>query len=627
VTSTAKIRVGAWTADPESNLLEQGDRSIRLEPRAMDVLVHLAGRPGAVTSVEQLMSAVWKEVIVSDGSVYLAISQLRQALGDADHGSSYIETVPKRGYRLTVPTVPLGTESPPTSEPVGSQRKRTAATVPMAAGILAAVLVVAALAWALRPAATEHSIAVLPFADLSPDGDQAYFADGVTEEVLNRLARIRDLRVIGRASSFQLRGRGGDSREIGQKLGVEHLLVGSVRKAGDRVRITAQLSEAGTGEQLWSQSYERKVGDIFAIQDEIAKAVAAAMQIKLGVGEIWQMPGMTHDVAAYDEYLHGMALNLVSRPESFPPAIAHLQRAVDIDPSFSMAWSGLHSVYSNGAFAVPEHAVDWRRAAAESLERARQLTPDAPHVLLGLGIASVRSGNWLEGAELFQRLEKSYAEHGMAAEAAGPRGTLLLGVGRIDESIRLLELARAHDPLAPAYAGFLSQAYVANRDFRAALAEIDRGTQLEGLRESLLNSGLSVALCSGDRREIERRLAAITDDTPTARVHRRLGLFLEKPAGAAAEIRALLATASDTEKAALAVWAAYFAESALALEILSDVAPLRGHPGMIWLPLFHDARTKPGFVELVERMGMADYWRKYGFADLCQPVAQQIQCR
>ena len=249
-------------------------------------------------------------------------------------------------------------------------------------------------------------------------------------------------------------------------------------------------------------------------------------------------------------------------------------------------------------------------------------------MLLELGIASVRRGQWLEGADLFQRLEKSYADHGMAAEAAGPRGALLLGVGRVRESIRSLESARAHDPLAPAFAGFLSQAYLANRDYRSALAEIDRGLQLEGLHEALLNSGMTVALNSGERREIERRLAAITDDTPAASVHRRLAQFLGKPTGVAAEIRALTLTATDSDKVALAVWAAYYGEPALALELLSEVAPRRGHPGMIWLPLFADARTMPGFRELVERMGMADYWRVLGFADFCRPLNErQIECR
>jgi len=593
----------------------------------MDVLMFLASRAGTVTSLEELMTAVWKGVVVSDGSVYLAISQLRQALGDAANGVSYIETVPKRGYRLTVPVESMSFDEPPrevTRHPPRSRNRVLIAGVCLLAAIIAGW---AAVTLRPTPSAIEHSLAVLPFADLSPEGDQGYFADGVTEEVLNRLASIRDLRVIGRTSSFQVRGQNSDARALGEKLGVEHLLVGSIRKAADRVRVTAQLSEARTGQQLWSQTYERKLDDIFAIQDEIAKAVAAAMQVKLGVGELARMPGMTRDVAAYDEFLRGMALNLVMRRESFPPAIAHLQRAIDIDPTFSMALSGLHAVFNNGAFAVPERAEEWRRAAAESLERARQLTPDAPHVLLEGGIAAVRRGDWLGGAELFKRLEVSYAENGMSAAAAGPRGVLLLAVGRIRESIRSLESARAHDPLAPALAGFLSQAYLSNRDFRSALAEIDRGLQLEGLRESLLNSALSVALNSGDRSEIERRLAAITDDTFTARVHRRLAQFLEKPAGVAAEIRSLIPKASDGERVALAVWAAYFGEHALALDILTEVMPRRGHAGVIWVPLFSEARSQPGFMVLVENLGMSDYWRVYGFADFCQPAGERIQCR
>jgi TolB-like protein len=566
------------------------------------------------------MKAVWKDVVVSDGSVYLAISQLRQALDDPANGGSYIETVPKRGYRLTVPVEPHIVAAPVPPAPA-SRRRWTAPA--LAIGIIAALI---ALAWTLRPNATDHSLAVLPFSDLSPDGDQAYFADGITEEVLNRLANIRDLRVIGRTSSFQLRGQGADPRALGEKLGVQHLLVGSVRKAGGRVRVTAQLSEVRSGQQLWSQTYERELGDIFAIQDEISKAVAAAMQVKLGVGEQSLVPGMTRDVAAYDEFLQGMALNLQMRPESFPPAIAHLQRAVDIDPNFSLAWAGLHAVYSNGAFTIPERAPEWRRAAAESLERARQLTPDAPDVLREMAVAAIRRGNWLEGAELFQRLDRFYTGRGMTGEAAGPRGVQLLAVGRIREAIPALEIARAHDPLAPAFAGFLGQAYLANRDYRSASAEIDRGLALDGLREALLNSGVSVALNSGDRGEIERRLTALTDATPAVRVHRRLAAFLDSPASAVTEIRMLMAGANDREKVALAVWSAYYSEPSLALELLSDATPRLGHPGVIWLPLFSSARSLPGFADLVRRMGMAEYWRVYGYADFCKSVNSRLEC-
>ncbi len=619
--STTKFRIGAWIANPALNQLEQGERTARLESRAMDVLMVLVARAGAVASVEDLMTAVWKGVVVTDGSVYLAISQLRQALGDTEHGASYIETVPKRGYRLTVPVETLALEDAPS--PAAPTSRRAWARAALA---LVVVGVAFALIWSLRPKPADRSLAVLPFADLSPEGDQAYFADGVTEEILNRLARIGDLRVIARSSAFQLRGQGADTRALGEKLGVEHLLVGSVRKSADRVRVTAQLSETRSGAQLWSQTYERQLDDIFAIQDEIAKAVAAAMQVKLGVGESSLMPGMTRDVAAYDEYLRGMALNLQTRPESFPPAIAHLQRAVAIDPTFSMAWSGLHGVYSNGAYAVPERAAEWRRAATESLEKAREMTPDAPHVLLQLGIASARRGDFRAGAQLFQRPEKSYAELGMVGESSAPRGTLLLAVGRIGEAIPALERARAVDPLAPAYAVFLSRAYLANRDFRGALAEVDRGLALEGLHDQLLNAGLSIALNSGDRGEIQRRLAALTDDVPSGRISRRLAQFLEKPAGVATEIRAQLATASDGERVALAVWSAYYDQTGLALELLTDVAPRLSHPGVLWIPLFAKLRTTPEFIGIVERLGMPDYWRAYGFADSCQAVGQLIRC-
>ncbi len=282
----------------------------------MDVLTVLAVRAGTVASVGDLMSVVWKGVVVSDGSVYLAISQLRQALDEPDSGASCIETVPKRGYRLTVPVETIALDE--AAVPGARAARRAWAKPALALAVVVAVAVMVALTWTPRSKPADHSLAVLPFADLSPEGDQAYFADGVTEEILNRLARIGDLRVIARTSAFQLRGRAADTRALGEKLGVGHLLVGSVRKAEDRVRVTAQLSETRSGAQLWSQTYERRLGDIFAIQDEIAKGVAAAMQVKLGLGDTSLMPGMTRDVAAYDEYLQGMALNLQMRPESLP---------------------------------------------------------------------------------------------------------------------------------------------------------------------------------------------------------------------------------------------------------------------------------------------------------------------
>lgn len=626
--TASRTRIGDWLADPAANLLRKGDRTVRLEPRAMDVLMHLAARAGTVTSIEDLMTGVWKNVVVSDGSVYLAISQLREALGATDNGKSYIETLPKRGYRLVVPVEPAAEEVMPA--PPATRARWT-----WKIGVFAAVAALALLAvfltrgWPARPPTedVDRSLAVLPFADLSPEGDQAYFADGITEEVLNRLASLRDLRVIARASSFQLRGRGTDARAVAEKLGVGHLLLGSVRKGEDRVRITAQLLDARSSRQLWMNTYERRLEDIFAVQDEIAEAVSAAMQVKLRVGELARLPGMTNDVEAYDEYLRAMALNLVARPESFSAAIAHMQRAVEIDPQFSLAWAGLSGIYSNAGFAMPERGAEWQAAAVDALEHARQLTPESPPVLIGLGIMAVRRGDWLGAAPLYERHAKILVEQGLTGRSAAPRGIFFLCVGRVREAIPALENARAHDPLAPAYAGFLGLAYLANGELRAALGEIDRGLTLEGLREGMLDAGLSIALATGDRAEIDRRFAAITDAVPAAAVHRRMAKFLDDPAGAAAEIADIAATAADTEKVSLAVWAAYYDEPQMALDILAEVIARRAHPAAIWHPLFADARKLPGFETLVGDLGLTAYWREYGFGDFCKPEKERLECR
>jgi len=623
VSETASIKIGPWIASPALNLLESGTRSVRLEPRAMDVLMVLARRDGAVVSVEELMSSVWKGVIVGDGSVYLAIRQLRQALGD-DNGVSYIETIPKRGYRLTVPVEFLETGRAPASTvpqtKLSSLRWVGAALI--GAIIVGAVIFASIPRNAAQPASA-HSVAVLPFDNLSSDPEQAYFADGITVELVNALSRVRGLKVTGRVSSFHFKDRIESPRAIGEALGVEHVLEGSVRKSGDRVRIAAQLVNARTGDRLWSETYERRFDDVFSIQDEIATSVANALQIKLGVGDLARVPGMTRNVAAYDEYLRGMTLNIQWTPESFPPAIVHLERAVEIDPSFSVAWAGLHTVYVNGAAMTPDHAEEWRSNAAQALERARALTPDAPHVLLEIGIDESRRGQWLEAAQTFDRLQASYARYGMSDQAWGPRGTFLLAVGRVREAIPALERARTEEPLAVAFASFLGQADLADGNLAGAMAQVDRGLKLGGLETILHRAGLVIALTKNDRAEVRKRLDAMPENIPAVEISRKLAHFIDAPDGAAAEIRSLAANANTVEKTMLAQWAAFFHEPELSLELLTDVAPRLSHPGMLWLPLLRDVRKLPGFKDLVRERGFVDYWHAYGWSDFCRPLGEE----
>jgi TolB-like protein/DNA-binding winged helix-turn-helix (wHTH) protein len=635
------FRIGAWTASPTLNLLEREAQSVRIEPRAMDVLVVLAQRGGAVVSVDELIASVWKGVVVGEGSVYLAIRQLRNVLDHAGDGIRYIETIAKRGYRLTVPAEPLPAQSgsaqpapaqvaTPTAEPrslaidapLPSRRipaKRR--VMPGLAVALVAAAILAGVAFTMFDRALPQdpkSVAVLPFENLSSDPEQDYFADGVTLEILNALSGVRDLQVTGRVSSFHFKDRNQNLSTVGTALGVEHILEGSVRKAGDQVRITAQLSNAGTGRQLWTETYERRLDDLFLIQDEIAKSVANALQVKLAVGDVGRMPGMTRDIAAYDEYLRAHA-RLDGRAESFPPAIANLQRAVALDPSFSMAWGRLSIASANGAGAVPGRAEEWLRLSDEALQRARALTPDAPYVLLWTGVRATRRGRWLEAASIFKQLEASYSRYGLAHQAWQPRGVFLVFVGRVREAFPALERARAEEPLAREVAVYLSVAHTVDGNFTAALAEIDRGLTLDGPDAPLLRAGWLIAINTRDPVELRKRLRALIDNSPP-HPHHNLARFIDAPAGAAAEVRRLATMASPVEKTVLAVWAAYFQEPELSLELWSQGTR---SPDALWLPLMRDVRKLPAFKNVVRELGLVDYWRAYGWSDFCRPMGNE----
>lgn len=174
--------------------------------------------------------------------------------------------------------------------------------------------------------------------------------------------------------------------------------------------------------------------------------------------------------------------------------------------------------------------------------------------------------------------------------------------------------------MAPAFAGFLSEAELASGDFTAAFAEVDRGLALEGLDVSLLATGLTIALSQKDRAEIDKRLNAMSDRVPDLRIARRMAQFMDGRAGARDEIRRLAETANPGEKAALAEWAAYYHEPLLALELLTAAAPHLAEPAMLWQPLQRDVRKLPAFNELVRDLGFVDYWRKYGWPDACHPL-------
>ena len=332
------------------------------------------------------------------------------------------------------------------STPAGRKRARIA--------VIAGVVLLAILggylglnrlrAGAMTPAA---SAAVLPFADLSPGKDQEYFSDGLTEELITSLSRIQGLRVAARTSSFQFKGRNADVREVGRKLDVGAVLEGSVRRSGDRLRVTAQLSSAKDGYQLWSDSYDRDFADVFAVQEEISRAIVSALRVRLGAKPDSALaPQPTGDLKAYDLYLKGRFAWNQRTGASLKEAVRYLEQAVARDSSFARAWAALADAY---ILVVPYAGLspteNWPKAKAAA-QRALMLdsTSAEAHTSLAYG-SMIYEWNWRAAEENFGR---AIAANPNYATGHHWYADFLAGRGRLDESLAQMRQAHELDPLS-----------------------------------------------------------------------------------------------------------------------------------------------------------------------------------
>jgi TolB-like protein/tetratricopeptide (TPR) repeat protein len=468
------------------------------------------------------------------------------------------------------------------------------------------------------------SIAVLPFRDMSQNKDQEYFADGVTEEILNTLAGLKDLKVTARTSAFAFKGKDVDLRTVGETLGVQHILEGSIRKDGETLRITAQLIDTKSDAHVWSRTYERPLKDIFKIQDEIARSVAEALQVSLGVG-FGNQPGMTRDVEAYDAYLAGVPLKLQFTPETQRRAIGLLEQAIARDPNYGDAWLNLADAYGGMIALVTGDAQVWRQKSDAALDNARRLAPTHPGVHYLLAARSINRLRWTEAAGHIEDLAAVVSKRG-ALEGV-PRGAFFVRVGRTREALPMLEQAKARDPLSPEVSFFLGIVYSSVRNFPASVAEFKRGYALGPSMQYLFQIGaLSNALASRDHSEILRLLETPISASPATQVADFDKSLLDRPADALAKLRNQVRDPSATAVQLLGFsnWLAYFGDTRTALEALRlsfERGAVDAASATTWYPVMREVRKLPEFKQLVRDMGFVDYWKQYGWGDYCKPTA------
>ena len=318
--------------------------------------------------------------------------------------------------------------------PEGVELDKAAAADPVPVPVAAAPEVL--------PGSPEQSIAVLPFVDMSADRDQEYFSDGLAEELLNLMAKVPGLHVASRTSAFFFKGKQEDIRAIAEKLRVRHVLEGSVRKAGNQLRVTAQLIKAEDGYHLWSETYDRPMDNIFAMQDEIALAVVDALKVKL-LGEA--PTARETNTEAYNLYLQGVHFFTQRTAETLDRAVDCLERAVAIDPEYAPAWAYLSSAYAVRGGSSGHGWQEGVTASREALQRALALDPDEAHTWISQGqLKSYYDWDW-EGARSDLERARSLAPDNSEVYAALAR--LARSHGRLAESVELAERAIALDPL------------------------------------------------------------------------------------------------------------------------------------------------------------------------------------
>ena len=358
------------------------------------------------------------------------------------------------------------------------------------------------------------SIAVLPFADLSPDHDQEYFCDGMTEEIIDALAKVEGFRVVARTSSFAFKGKQQDIREIGRKLNVGAVLEGSVRKDGNLLRVTAQLNSVADGYHLWSQTYERELKDVFTVQDEIAQSIVNTLQLKLSSPQ----PKRAENVEAYDLYLQGRYHWNRWRIEGAERALQFFEQATQKDPKYAGAFAGIADSYAwLGFFGTlpPNEAMPKARAAAEKAIALDDSLAEA-HTSLGY-VKALYEFDWAGAEHQFQRAIQ--LNPGLADAHFGYGIVYLAPLGRVSEALREMQLARDLDPLSPVINTYLGLAYFFNNQPEQGLLFETKALDLD---PSFVEARLDLAMHSLDPKatkgDFERNLAAAKGLAPESRI-------------------------------------------------------------------------------------------------------------
>jgi TolB-like protein/DNA-binding winged helix-turn-helix (wHTH) protein/Flp pilus assembly protein TadD len=596
------FRIGEWLIEPTLNAVSRNGASRHLEPKVMAVLVCLAKAQNAAVPKQQLIEEVWKDTFVTDDVLIRCISELREAFGDDARNPAIIQTIPKQGYRLLKPTL----------QPV-DRRRRWLWTATLIAGA-ALVAASAIYVWShrlSRPAtnsAPRAMLAVLPFENLTSDPEQEYFTDGLTEELINELGRFHphQLRVIARTSVMRYKGGSRNVAEIGRELGVDYVLEGSVRRESGRVRISTHLTPVRDQTSIWVGSYDRELGRILELQNEVARSVAQQIKLQLSPQEQARLVNARPvDPEAFDLYLRGRFHFNQRTDDDVKKSIEYFQKATEKDPSYALAYAALSQAYNVATYRalIPGH---WGYQQAEAMaQRALQLDNtlgEAHAALAGLCSDSYR---WQEAVAEFERALKLDPN---SVTARGWYADTLTFLGRYDEAVRQMKLALEIDPFSLSVnrrAG--EHLYIAHR-YDEAIAQYRKTLDLYpydslayfGLWHSYIEKGLY-----DDAVDAFIRASELEKDPPEQVAAYRKA-YRDRGIRGVWRLRAEMLTRKGIRPTSIACSYARLGEKDQAFKYLEKAFAIHAAPADFLEPCFDNLRSDPRSREIVRRMNLPE---------------------
>jgi len=441
----AVVTIDGWQIDADSTRIARHGVYKKLEPRSMELLLYFTEHPNQVVSRQQIEDSVWKDRVVGYETLSVAIGKIRKAFEDTGKQHRVIETIPKQGYRLIAPVLRVDSQTEPFRYELPDK----------------------------------PSIAVLPFQNLSDDPGQDFMADGMSEEIITALSRVPDLIVISRTSTFVYKQRTVDIRQIGRELAVKHVLEGSIRKAGDRIRITAQLVDTLSGDHVWAEHYDRRLDDIFTVQDEITHSIVVELQVQLVTGEYSRRwASGTKSIEAWELVIRANPLIEAQVLDKNVAAQQMLNRALEIDDQYCIAWALMGWAYWQ------ESAWEWCRNPEKLMQQAFEVAQKAlainPHYPDGL---SLLGHVYLSRDDTEQAITTSERAAELApgdSDTLALLGAVLVLNDHVKRGIQKLQSALRLNPFPPAwFLSILGAAHHLDGDSETAISLLRQAAERE----------------------------------------------------------------------------------------------------------------------------------------------------